>query len=607
MHKSFSAKASHLFQTLSTRIKMLPIAARIFQKKPSKKILTIALASYFVAWFAYFLYFWSNSFIINTSGGISAQHVNLWGDWAAHFTMGSAMAERELLLTTSPFLLNAPFSYPFVADMLSAILIRMNVDFFMAFILPSFVFSCVLIIALFVFYKQLSKSLAVALLASTLFLFNGGTGFVYYIRDISTSSNKIDTAINPPRDYTNIEDQHYRWISVITSMVYPQRAFTLGFPIALLILTILLQTTEKKHVSRFSALLQFFVKKSKNATTKKTLFLAAAAITGLLPIIHTHSFLAVFVVLVFWSLGDVLTAKNAQERTEKLIAWATFATIVSLLAVPLILIFIVGNVQQHSFIKWYPGWYVGNDYKDETLLSFWFKNWSIVPILSVLGFGMLLEKSKTRLLTFFRYIPFFVLFLLTNLVLFQPFVWDNTKILVWASLGFSLLAAQVLYALWQENKWLKPLVVLLVLFISFSGFLDAYRAIRFPLHRYQMYSQEETELVAWTKENTPAKSIWLTGTYHNRWLFNLTGRQALATYTGWLWTHGYDYHDEERAIRHMYSQPQNSPYFDEYGIEYVVVGPFEKREYGADFSEFPKDFAIVHQTSNYTILQREIQ
>ncbi|NCN50863.1 MAG: hypothetical protein GW925_00245 [Candidatus Pacebacteria bacterium] len=575
-------------------------------KSPSKKVIAALLSSYFIAWFAYFFHFWSNSFIVNKTGGISAQHVNLWGDWAAHFTMGSAMAERGLLLTTSPFLLNAPFSYPFVADMLSAILIRMHLDFFLAFILPSFVFSCLIIIALFLFYKQLSKSIAIAVLASTIFLFNGGTGFLYYFQDIADSQQKVETALNPPREYTNIEDEHYRWISVITSMVFPQRAFTVGFPIALLLLTLLLQNTQKKRQSKLSKLLAFFSKRSTNESSQKLIFFATAAVIGLLPIIHTHSFLAVFILLSFWSVGDILTTKTKQEKIAKLIDWSIFAGIVAAIALPLISIFISGNIQ-HSFIKWYPGWYVGNDYPNETLLSFWFKNWSIVPVLSLMGFGLVIQKSSNKLRTFFEYVPFFALFLLTNLVLFQPFVWDNTKILVWASLGFSLLSAQFLHAMWKESKWMKPLVIAITIVICFSGFLDTYRALRFPLSSYQMYSAEEVALAAWTKANTDSDSIWLTGTYHNEWLFNLTGRQALATYTGWLWTHGYDYYQEDHDLRTMYQFPQNTALFEKYGIDYVVVGPFERREFNTDEHAFLKNFVIVQKTESYTVLKRSTQ
>ncbi len=569
-----------------------------------------ALICYFLAWLLYFFIFWSNSFVTNEVGGISAQHINLWGDWAAHFTMGSAMAERGLILDSSPFLLDAPFSYPFVADMLSAILIRLNFNFFMAFILPSFLFSFLLVVTLFVFYKLLSKSGAIAILASIIFLLNGGSGFMYYFSDIAESPNQIETALTPPRKYTNIEDKHYRWISVINSMVIPQRAFTVGFPIALLLLTFIFKFSQEKEsrwqmivkkVSKKITFLKRFVPPT--PTKNSTLFFATAAILGVMPIIHTHSFLALFVILFFWMLADLVTSKNWQNLKEKSVSWLTFVGIVAVIALPLIKIFIQSNISG-SFIKWYPGWYAGNDYPDETLLSFWFKNWTIVPLLSFFGFVVEIVQSKQKRATFLTYIPFFVLFVLVNLFLFQPFVWDNTKILVWASLGFSYLTAIFLLFLWKKHWLLKPLVVLTLVFITFSGFLDTYRALLSKEQSFQMYSAEEIELVEWTKTNTSPDSIWMTGTYHNQWLFNLTGRQAVATYTGWLWTHGYDYYDQERDIQLLYANPQYTDILDRYNVSYIVLGPFEKDHFDSSSDLFKEGYRAVKATPNYTIFER---
>ena len=48
-------------------------------------------------------------------------------------------------------------------------------------------------------------------------------------------------------------------------------------------------------------------------------------------------------------------------------------------------------------------------------------------------------------------VSLFFLFGLMNLFLFQPYIWDNTKILTWASLGISGLAAYTLHALWVKK------------------------------------------------------------------------------------------------------------------------------------------------------------
>src|SRR4051812_13681383 len=70
------------------------------------------------------------------SGDVFATPVPLWGDWPVHFTMASAMAVRSLFLRASPLLLFAPFHYPFLANLISALLLRAGAPFFASFWIP---------------------------------------------------------------------------------------------------------------------------------------------------------------------------------------------------------------------------------------------------------------------------------------------------------------------------------------------------------------------------------------------------------------------------------------------------------------------------------------
>lgn len=588
------------------------LSRKLFQKK------TVVLGIYFASWLLYFFYLWSNAFWIGKEGQIMTQQVNIWGDWAAHFTMGSAMAERGAFLKESPLLKGASFSYPFVADLISGLLAKSGVDFFMAFVLPSFLFSVVSIIMLYIFYKNISKSWVISIIASCIFLFNGGVGFYYYFSDIAKSTTPLLTALNPPTEYTNLEHLHYRWISVVTSMLIPQRAFALGFPITLFALLFVYQNMLAK----------------KPSWIKTTV---AGVLFGFLPIIHSHTFIAVFVILACWSATDVLfTFHNKKKTKQKLTHWLLLLGIVSCISLPLIQAFIHGTVSSTKFMRWYPGWYMYKEYKEtETLLSFWFKNWGITPVVALAGWAAVVWKTKgstkyTKLHTFGIYLPFFLLFLLTNLMLFQPGVWDNTKILVWASLGFSLLAGHSLYYLWHSFEkpttlwkilvekllffWkkqtravtvkqvlVKSVVVLMFVFMTLTGIIDAYRAIRFDIHSYGMYSREELVLAQWVKKNTPKDSVWLTATHHNHWLFNLTGRQAVMTYPGWLWTHGYNYISVEGDVRSLYLNPGQPDLIAKHGIDYAVVGPAERNNLHARDEDFKKGYEIVYRSTTNTI------
>ena len=542
------------------------------------------LITYFGLWVCYFILFWSQAISTDAAGNVVANHANIWGDWAAHFTMGSRMAFDKLILLKSPFIIGESFSYPFISDFISAVLIRLGVSFFNAFIIPSFVFSITIVWALFFFYQKIFKSTLTAILSSLLFLLNGGLGFVYFFKDIIEAEKPLLTALNPPQQYTNIEPLFYRWISVIDSMIIPQRAFSLGFPLTLVAL----------------AWCWSLFLKSKNKISFNKL-VAPVIILGSMPLIHTHSFLAAFIILATWAVGDMWIKYFNKQSIKK---WLPLVVGVAIIAIPIIKIFLFSQVS-NQFIKWFPGWY-SYEYPDENWLLFWIKNWGFIPLLATLGLINLVKNksNKNKNLSLITFLPFFIIFILLNLFLFQPFIWDNTKLVVWASVGFSGLAAHFLISMWKKKK--APIIsklLIITLFITSisSGSIDAYRAVRFKLHSHILYSQAEVNLAEWVKNNTDPQSIWLTGDNHNHWLFNLTGRQALMTYRGWLWTHGYETKQVESDVSLMFEFPQNNQnLFESYQVDYVVIGPNERRVWRTN----PKNFnhlKLIKASKNYQI------
>lgn len=566
----------------------LPFIKRSYQLIKSHAI----EISYLLFWLFYFAYFWSHAITPDELGGMEVSHVSIWGDWAAHFTMGSAMVERGLILSSSPFLLGAHFSYPFFTNAISALLIKMGAPFFSAFVVPSFLFSLMFVGVLFWFYRRLFTSAKIALLASVIFLCNGGTGFIYYIQDIVTSNNPWFIALNPPQEYTSMQDHFIRWISVVNSQLIPQRAFTLGFPLALIALSLVWHNAFSKKSPAFA-------------------FWTAAALLAILPIIHTHSFLASGIILACWMVGRVGIATKA-KKLHTFGRWLGLAGVVSLGAIPLLALYFFSNVSSSSFIRWFPGWYLQEF--DVNWFEFWFRNWGVVPILALAGMAIMVRQQKSssaKLSVLFYFLPFFAIFALVNLFLFQPFIWDNTKLLSWASVGFSGLAAVTLAQLWNSaskpalrQTLLKLAAALIFCLTIFSGTIDLWRIIRFDIHTFQMYSQTDLQLTDWVKQNTTSDSVWLTGDMHNTWLFNLTGRQPLLTFRGWLWTHGYDYYQIETDAREMFQHPAASTdLFAKYGIDYILVGPNEREVWGANEAEIQEIFPVAIALGESTIFR----
>lgn len=578
------------------------------------------VGAWFSFWIIYFGFFWVGALSFNQTGNLVAGHVNIWGDWAAHFTMGNAMAQRGFLLKSSPFLWGASFSYPFIADLISAILLRLTDDLILSFILPSFLLSIFFVWALYYFFLQLWQDSKRALLSSTIFLFNGGVGFYFFIKEIISAKNPLHIFLNPPHEFTRLDIQNIKWINVIDSMMIPQRAFLLGFPLALLALSLIYKN--------------FYL--AKKAKLWQIIF--AGIILGVMPLIHTHSFLASFIILAFWMVGSILekttwnnkharaqlsafgdsidrskSAKRSIAARQKVIKfWFSLIFTTSIIALPIIKLFFWNQIGD-NFFKFYPGW-LAKEFEMNWLV-FWFKNWFLVPPLAILGFLVASAKNKQN---FFIFGPFVFIFILVNLFLFQPFPWDNTKLIIWSSVGFSYLVVYILEVILKKKSFFKfkfattfklKKIILGIVFLSLvaSGIIDVYRIIRHDLHSYTLYSREELKLDDWVKNNTATTSIWLTGEKHNHFLFNLTGRQSLLTYRGWLWTHGYKYHQIEKDVKQMFAHPLTSQkLFEKYEVDYIVIGYNEKKVWQANEAEFENNFPLIKKTKNYKIFKLKL-
>ena len=739
-------------------------------------------------WVIYFAYLWSTTFQISDQGHLTVGQVNMWGDWAIHFTMGSTMAYRDLIPMTSPLMVDAPFSYPFATNLIAALLHKLGVPFYQAFLIPSFVFSIMFVFSLLIFFNVLLKNRVLAILSTLLFLFNGGVGIYYFLQDVIQADDFFNALLNPKHEYTNFDPQQIKWISVIVSMIVPQRSYAIGAGTCLFALSIIFHS------------FQFLSNKIQKPSIKWNLI--AGVLLGFLPILHTHSFLAAFIILGFWFFADMVRVPR-EYLVNRFWSWMLVAGVTSVIALPIIQVFFASQVGEH-FFKWYPGWYAKEF--DMNWFVFWFKNWTLVPFLAFLGMFFLVKKDqgRERVHNFLIICPGILLFIVPNLFLTQPWIWDNTKLLMWSSVFLTPLAIYCLYQLFIKGGpvfklmqriflWLVPLfqtnklyaitnlpnpylkqsdlldhiqakvaedktlpneltdetrkseiqeiksdqrkddvdeielegieadkaetkenpidfsskderglpqdqqiinnepggfftgteslsdsvamthplndpkeklsdinevnqsetlnglnssylsqkesipgvsfsstsvikvekvfspnvlqliaglarrvtkliVILIIGFMLSSGILDAYFAQRMDLHRYTMYSRQELALADWTKTNTDINSRWLTSSKHNHWLFNLTGRQAIMTYLGWLWTHGYQYQPVEVDVRKMFSSG-DIDLIQQYQVNYIVVDNEARKNYGANEGLLRSKFLLVKRLGEYRIYQ----
>ena len=76
------------------------------------------------------------------------------------------------------------------------------------------------------------------------------------------------------------------------------------------------------------------------------------------------------------------------------------------------------------------------------------------------------------------------------------------------------------------------------------------------------------------------------------------------SYPGWLWSHGYEYAERERDLRELYQlSPQAPAIVSKYGIDYLVIGPWERNEFRPDEDRFRQTYPRVLSTNDYEVFR----
>jgi len=530
------------------------------------------LSLHLLIWGLFFTIVWSHQFIPSPAG-IAAGSLGSWSDGAAHLTYATNIAYHSRFPQFLPIFYDHPFTYSFAADLLTALLVRSGVNLFTAYTGLGLLLSLSFVYLLYRFYQLFLNSSTGAIVASWLFLLSGGLGFIWFFQD-AARSGLLSTLLRPPHEYTHIAEVALEWINPITSELIPQRAFLLGLPIGLIILTYLWKLTTKP----------------KNIQPSYTL--AAAILLGFMPIIHPHTFIVLCFVTAFILFRTIILKPQNRFSLKPLLTLITISSIISL---PLIITFILPAAGS-GFIRFYPGWLAQT--KDINWLWFWLLNWGAFPLIVLLG-TFFLGSSQRRFL-----VPFIFIFIASNLFLFQPFDWDNSKLLTWVYLVLSAPAAVTITTLFDRRVGNRFLAVALFVILTFSGSLDAsglLNPLRAPL---PMYTKEELNLASWVNANTAPDSLFLTSDRHSHPVPNLTGRNILMGYRGWLWTYGIDYRDREKQVADIYSGSDTGLSLAlYYGINYVVVGPSELEQFRPNLAFFRHSTKLVYQSPHYSIFQ----
>lgn len=506
------------------------------------------------------------------SAGLPFGVLKGWGDGAYHLDMVKRLAVAEPFVLDQPIAGGKSLTYPFLVNFLSAVLLRGGLGLPWAWHLPTAVFGITIVLVLFELGKNYFVRKSLALVLVFLVLFGAGLGFLWFFQQVKQDavqqgwlSSFFANLAEPKFEYTHLDNRtggkpeaknfpaNIVWIVPAISFFSHQRSFFLG---AVLGISVLFGLLVDKANWRWLLLL------------------------GFLPLAHSHSFLALVIFVLVYSFDEMIDSLVSFFKRREISQFLRFGFMSFLLALPQLAYLLSGvfsgGTNNGFFLPWFGwmscshrlSWFFCDPNvlgTDQSVSWFWLKNFGFVFVvwlsaLLLLGLKKLDHQAKELIW------PSLILFGLPNLFLFQPWEFDNNKILFWwwviailiclslfdkeeKSREFSHLDSQSSDKLKTQIPKLKKLLLtgsclLFVALSSFSGLIDVWSRIKTGLsleenQRYfGYYSKEDLVIAEWIKNQTKPNEIFLTHSQANQFIPMTTGRPIYLGFIGWLWTQG---------------------------------------------------------------------
>ncbi len=515
-----------------------------------------------------------------------------YGDLALHTGIITSLQNARFPADYS-ILPGARLSYPFLADSLSTTGLIMGLNLQSALnitgtLMLSLVFSGYTLLA-----ARMADSRRAAALAVLLLFINGGLGFMYSFDMMgeslgATGSNELQmgtwldrlrTIMNgwyqTPVNHAEFGTYNLRWSNIIADMLTPQRTFLAGWVFLIPCLYLLFDGLREE-------------KRNPRA------FLLLGLIAGGLPLIHTHSFLALGLLSAGWLVWEIFSRRDIKP-------FVLYGALAVTLALPQLVGFTFRQSGGEGFVRFQFNWVnnPGGHGLRDGYLWFYIKNIGLPFILLLLS---LFERNRKHR---FIYSGAFVIFLAAELILFQPNEYDNNKLFyVWYALCLPAVSGFA-FSLWERLKGLRarPLIGMAACLVFFlSGSLSIAREF---VGSYQAYAPPGVAVANYVREETEEHSVFMTS-YDNHLnpISALAGRTIVCGPSLWLHWHGFDLSERQQDIRAYYGDPQaNEHLLKKYDVDYILVGPDERRLAQADDALFSQMYEPVYTDENreYTI------
>lgn len=579
----------------------------------------IIFASFVI--FAYCLN--THTILLNSDGSLHTGQAT-YGDMNMHIGFITSIAKQHTFPPEYSIYPGVKLAYPFLSDSISSSLYLLGASLRVAYIIPMLVAVMQVFGGFYCFIKFWFKKGSVAFVAFILFFYDGGFGFIHFLNKVNFSKNFTEFYFTP----TSIGDYNYRWAQIIANMLIPQRATLFGWAVLFPLLAFLYYAKENRSIKSF---------------------LIVGIMAAGLPMIHTHSFLALGIICAVWLFWDMYKEKESyvllkfagiiwvvfffllrmyNDKTgliEKngfiimiaglgIIAvlfvkeivscfknstiksyiqtWGVFLIPVILFAFPQLLFWTFGQASGDGFLRSHFNWSNAND----NYFIFYLKN---IGITFLIFFPAWVSAKKKELQTAS---PMLLIFFIAELVVFQPNEYDNNKLLFVAFVFMCGIVSDFVIKLFEKN-WNIILKCALAVSLLFVGVFSSGMTIaRECVSDYELYSKAQVDATEYIEKNTDERAVFLTGDNHNNAVAALTGRSIVCGADTFLCYHGINTVERKSEVANMYADPVgNKELYKKYNVSYIFVSDVETDEFQINFEGLGQIAEKVYDAQNVVI------
>lgn len=244
-----------------------------------------------------------NHTIVSSSNG--ALHVGqcTYGDLCMHLGFISSISVQQTFPPDYSLLPGTPLGYPFLCDSVSSTFFTLGASLRLSALLPALYACLVVTLGVYCFFDTWFKRTKTSVIATYMFFIGGGLGFAYIFNNkqllAKEGVNRLQEMMQGfYKTPTNLPDEGLRWVNAIADMLVPQRATLFGWALLFPSLTLLYRAAIEKE---------------------NRLFVPLGIFAGAMPLVHTHSFVALGLIsayLFVTAIFERITARRPSDTSR---------------------------------------------------------------------------------------------------------------------------------------------------------------------------------------------------------------------------------------------------------------------------------------------------